>query len=633
MANKKLWRTAGAIGGVALAAALASAYFVWEKSNAPRETNGVVARDDERTGRGASARGRNVLRDSTGATRGLGYDVDFQIAVDSGTEELAQHLAGTAKLNLYPVGSDPRGARWVGTIDEATGAVDGEIAATTSDEAVRELEVRFAFVVTPQGEVVAMGFPAEASRSGQSVARALVAALQFVRPEGGTDAWTTKEPTSLGRCNASYQRTTPQHYKKTKTECSLLSASGATDAGVKTSVQSSAEYDLGPQIVEKVSSSESLKLTFPQGGEITVSTKLELALSGEVSAKNPCPGSDAWKLGPLYAPTQEARSPSREEELAAKRALLAGARFSELSAEIEAAISAEDAEARTNAFSRLSALFELDPESIKEAAAALRTAIESSKAEGIVAALSDSRSPAAQSEMNSLIKDPKVENHVKEHVLAHMGLHGEPSLETIGTLEDVALHSDDPQMRDQAILALGGVAKHADGREETRNAAERTTNRINSAYDKAKTPEERSVILGAMGNAGAQSSLPAIETALKNDNPDVRADAVFSLRFIQGEHAERLIAGTLLGDPAPMVRRAAAETFGYRDLSPLLEQAALSAYKADTASFVRHSVISFLCAKVPNVGTSGIEALRLATRDEDEAVRTNATAALSLLAV
>ena len=627
MFTRNQFLVGAAVIGTSLAALWGSSYLgTHESQQASAPPSGAAPSGELPTP--ASAR----IRDRASSARGRTYVVDFQIEVDGSGEDDAETLAGAATLSLYELRTDAVGTTWVGVLEGATGALDGDAPVETIEARVRQFDVPFAFVVAPSGQVSGIGFPSGFSERGQSMARGVVAALQFVTSSSGASAWTVAEENSHGPCKATYERISTDRFKKTRSECSVVSASAAADTGIRTQVRSGVEVSLGEAgVVKEATSLESLEIQFPEGGDIVMTTKLELTLAGPVTRPNPHPEASRWTIGPLFAPAQKPRPFTPEESLRAKRELVRGLTFASVSGALDAAIAGGNESERLDGFARLSALFELEPASIAEAAAQLRSTIESSKAETIVAAFADSNSPAAQAEMNSLLEDPNVSEEVKGHVISHLGTHERPSVSTFETLEDLALTSTDPTMRERATLALGGAALHGGRNEETRAEASRATERLNTSYAQAPTPEQRALLMKALGNAGASSSLPMIESALKSEDPGVRADAVFSLRFVPGEAVDQLIVKTLVGDPDAGVRRAAAETFGYRDLSPVLEQGALAAYKADVADFVRHGVISFLCAKAPNLGTAAVEALKLATQDEDEQVRTSAAAALKSL--
>ncbi|MFQ5828837.1 MAG: HEAT repeat domain-containing protein [Candidatus Methylomirabilia bacterium] len=137
----------------------------------------------------------------------------------------------------------------------------------------------------------------------------------------------------------------------------------------------------------------------------------------------------------------------------------------------------------------------------------------------------------------------------------------------------------DPRERATQLRTVRALARRRD------EAAGAELSRILS---QAADPIVRSRAAAALGQMGSAQAATALTTALSDQAPAVRIQAVRALRRVEGERAIQALRGVLTGDRDPRVRRVAARALGA--LSSNEARWALEAASSDPDESVRREV-------------------------------------------
>src|SRR5262249_6344167 len=125
-------------------------------------------------------------------------------------------------------------------------------------------------------------------------------------------------------------------------------------------------------------------------------------------------------------------------------------------------------------------------------------------------------------------------------------------------------------------------------------------------------------------NAGAVEALPALKPYLKDSVPDLRAVAVFALRFIETEEVDDLLARVLLEDEVAGVREHAASALEDRQPSGTTISAQLRAFDKDPALEVRRKILENLWAARESHPAARRAVEDAAAKDSDAKIRARA---------
>jgi hypothetical protein len=78
---------------------------------------------------------------------------------------------------------------------------------------------------------------------------------------------------------------------------------------------------------------------------------------------------------------------------------------------------------------------------------------------------------------------------------------------------------------------------------------------------------------------------------VKDQNPAIRKTAVWAMRLVAGDRADRDIALVLVGDAEPSVRLSALDALGYRSPSPVLVYALQQLLERETVVEVKAQAV------------------------------------------
>jgi hypothetical protein len=274
---------------------------------------------------------------------------------------------------------------------------------------------------------------------------------------------------------------------------------------------------------------------------------------------------------------------------------------------------------------RFAALFYLRPQTIGEfEPLLLRARSESIPFDVLAAAFQQAGTPAAQSALATVAKRRATEPHAGESLAMTMGFIQDPTTTVESALSFIMEHGE-PDAADSAELALGSVAGELGNLDGERQAA--IVHQIEQRLEAATDDDARQTALLALGNARATSSLDDILKFQHDASSDLRAAVATALRGIDDPRADAALV-TLLQDPDPTVRLAAASAFELRLPSPAAFAALRSTAQADPDAGVRAEVLTAVW-DARNVFPTAASTVSAALHDRDERVR---TAAETLLA-
>jgi hypothetical protein len=485
-------------------------------------------------------------------------------------------------------------------------------------------EIARPFVVTYdlEGAAAGVAFPTAVARPTSTLLRDIVSLLQVtVRRQR---AWTAVEAEPGGDCEVALERAGDGRINKKKVRFVRVERNGklvAAEAavGVPAFERSSARYrvDAGGRVLDAEAEHASLaKLDFIEGSArtqvravFTHASSDRPALSEVTAAKSVLPQLATRPLTDIpsdrpkgLAAGDEKRPPVAELLTNMRRARESGD-FGEVHKAMQQLT--ETVAADPAALANLMAGKKLDQETLSSVGAA--------------------GTPQAQAALLKVAQDgnrPLAER--KEAVNAfHEVANG--SDESMGKLMEIA--DKDPELRENALLAAGGLANRKRQTDPTASTA--FTETMADRYGGAKTVAERVQILDAIGNSGNGAGLDTLVAALSDPSSEVRVAAANNLRLMPAPGADTILSGLLGAGTEPAVREAALFAIGFRQfgpLAPVLETLLHSDPSAEVRMVALNAVVTFL----QRDGATAAEPLIRwsAEHDPDESVRQQAKGAL-----
>lgn len=551
-------------------------------------------------------------------------------------------IAIAATLQLAVVQADD----WAVLVEAVLSEPRVELGALSGAEQERLIELfaaPFYLQLAPSGKLRGLRLPAGHSAFSRGVLKALLANLQYVRPEPSPtgkpsappQVWTSQELDATGEYEARYERSADHRqcrkerlrYTQVSTAQGLLPVSrlGQIRGGLQVQFdldpaaaglsqlvglrgQESLHIDPGPGMPQ-VASDGSFSLRYLRSQPLTdAKTRAARALGADFE---------------LVAMAQAELDP--ESDRRSDQQLVRGASFAELLAQLDGLSSAGAGAERAELLSRLSALLRLQPQAAAQARQAIVSGAAAATTRTLLGALGAAGSPVAQSTLVGLAESTSLSADVRSNAVAMLGLTEQPSDATVSALGKLTADRDG-DVRGTAALALGNAAQ-AQRRAGQVGESEQAVDELLAKLAAATTPDEQILYLQALGNAGDARALPAIQTALTGGDDELRSAAVTALRFIAAEPVDALIAATLLRDPSLRVRRSAVFAASFRPLLallPALRQAALG----DAEAAVRSEIVPLLGRSLAVPGV--LELLQaMASRDPSPEVRRAAAALLT----
>jgi hypothetical protein len=467
------------------------------------------------------------------------------------------------------------------------------------EERVRaDLSRPFLVKLRHAGNIESIALDRETKGVGFNILRTLVSALCFVRPDGPNPdwrEWTTEESDQNGIFKARYQQIEPGIFRKTKLEYSHVETESRLRLGQNARVTIVATATLRRDrdgVLQSVDGDEHLAVPLGDGSFQSYS-RIRVRLKGRDTADVAPLAATTLVETPLFV-DRPGIDRVQTDEVARKRALLAGASLPQLMAELERTTpTLQNRDARWKIVERMSALFDLEPERLTEMGTKLRSKLAPDDADMMLGAVSGSKAPEAQSTLAALAGDSSADPRLRNAAAIHLGMQERPTDQTFSNLRKLADEGGDDQTRKSATLALGSAARQAREGGQPSGTSQQAVDYLNNALGGASDPESRRLALEALGNAADPSSLPAIEQALHDKDPMIRRTAVLSLRLYPGADVDALIAGAL-GDSEHSVRTGALAALMNRSFNGALVTAVAGVIKNDEDPGLRVQAVTLL---------------------------------------
>jgi hypothetical protein len=448
------------------------------------------------------------------------------------------------------------------------------------------------FRLNARGQAEEVRLPARVPAFAGNVQRALIAALQYSRPESEAERWTVVELDATGRAEVRYQRVSELQVRKQKLRYESVLAQQVDNSASNTTIeQSEGTFWLAPDgALSRLAVSEQIAV---QGHDV-LGARSTLRFSLKAIGARPVADvtallaeAQSYQATPLHGGSQGF---SREEK---DQAWIAGLdlpgamdRLSQLPVDKDG-----DRASRDRIYLAVTSLLRQDESARREAVA--RIASGHPEAKLLLSALGDSGTPAAKRELVELLGSGRLDNGLRLHAARSLVAEGPPTQVVIEKLREL---KNDPQIGLQAHYGLGSAAQAA---AEAGNAelASELNRELLADVRASKNQAELVRGLRALGNAGHPDSTSELAAQLDSESPAVRRAAAAALRFVPGARADELLASVLQKDAEPQVRYEAAVSIGFRKPTMTLLEALKSAALRDAIGKVRLTAAEVLTGR------------------------------------
>jgi uncharacterized protein YejL (UPF0352 family) len=486
---------------------------------------------------------------------------------------------------------------------------NGEEAADDAHRIEADLQREHFVTVNRQGRVLSLRFDPEISELSKGVARAIAGLAQFVLPSpdiSRTDRWESLEDIQSGQLSARYERIRNGTQKmdevtlrKIPQRVLVLKAKPRPgDIPVRQTITPSGETTATIDLKRGhlASLSASMVEVTAIGGKTIARTETTLSLAG--IKRNSLDAQSLAHLRDTYAaltkvtqPTSLIAQPSAEvSEARIQRNELKDATADSLLRELAQAEASPDSANETSLYLRLKALVYLHPETSARLGAVLKTAKANSLSMQMLAGvLGDVGHREAERALIVACQARKDDPAALIQLVSALGAVAVPSREAELLVQDVAAHSDLPELKLTAELTLGNMARNLADTEPKRARA--IASNFTRAITSARDEERKEQLLLAIGNAGTSSTLPTLSKFLSSSSPRLRATAAFALRFVNDPRADAWLANTLTSDTDGHVRSEAANALSFREATNETFQSQEKALLGDQNMTVRLTVL------------------------------------------
>ena len=532
---------------------------------------------------------------------GRSFTYDVKASRMLGTGEVAK-LDG--RLVLTVVGAAEGGA-----------AVRAELVSGANADG---LATPFFFVLQPNGAVGSFGFAKAMPGEARRVLRSVVSSLQIV--VAAQPAWEAHEADVAGELVASYTRSGNEieklvtRYERIRTPNGLVTPSEIggtyeTRGGSHVELDASGWPSVDDENVTVTATFEAMKL----------------AMTGKTDAHLVAQGIDRTHVG-SYDAARAGFDPDVDAlaegaALAQRNAdanLVAGATLPALIGDLDG-----DVRGRSRAVAKMGALLRTSPEAVRDARhTLLAKGTPERTANALASALGKTGTPEAQDALADAMKSADTAASTKNEAAISLGLTEKPTTEAKDALAKGA-KSADPELAETSSLALGNLARAAQGTPDGDDAVAMLLARLEAST----SPAEKALALDALGNSGDPRAVDAILASVGDASSVVRGAAIRALRFVKDERAvNALVAGAL--DPDASVRMGALAAIGQQSVGPFL-QVLGHVVTNDADVNVRLLAVRVLARSVNLGGDIESVLATVAAKDADEKVRDAAAQALS----
>ena len=470
-----------------------------------------------------------------------------------------------------------------------------------------------------------------------ALTRTLLAPLQCILPPTPSTTWEAAEEDPIGRFETLYQLDRPggkdgitRFRKWLARHLADVSNTRSGELKVERSIQVQGSRRLGFH-------AQRGHLVFLDGHEIqrtliagkTVAgsdVRLALRLTGSGRLK-----AEALRAGQAWAKQRQqagrattlyVEASAEEQETAVQRKALGEATADQVFEALRAAESQGEKDGGAH-YLKLKALAYVHPEACARMGERLASASPETLSMRLLAsALSTTGSLPAQEALAKAIRSRCEDWPAMAVLIPALGQCQHPSLASIALLEDLAYGSTVVSIASTAQLMLGSMAFNLARQGEPEKAEGIVTTAL-ARLEAARDPILAARFLLSLGNAGSPRSLPALQSWAITPDPELRALALYALRWIEAAPVEPLLLKALASDPEVRVRTKVIEAFKYRPPSAALVEALAQTALRDASPRVRLAALGSLWdlrGQFPEVLTT-VEAAR---KDPDEDIRKQA---------
>jgi hypothetical protein len=180
-----------------------------------------------------------------------------------------------------------------------------------------------------------------------------------------------------------------------------------------------------------------------------------------------------------------------------------------------------------------------------------------------------------------------------------MALLRTPTEQSVNYLSDLSDSTSIPQnLRNAAILALGSTAgtglKLASEQGAEKYVFEDAISHLESSYLDSSNAADKNMYLLGLGNAGSDTSATILLDLAQSQNPNDRANAIDSLRFVNSPEVDSRVAQIITSDTNIDVQLKAIQSTVYREPNADLDQVLLAVGEASASDEVRAAAYAAL---------------------------------------
>jgi hypothetical protein len=531
------------------------------------------------------------------------------------TGQLKMSLAGTIAATVVGVQGDSRTLEF----EVAPERLDLEQMALAIPAAALKAELAQRFVVTysQDGAARAVAFPSKIGRQASTLLRDIVSQLQVTIRPGSN--WMAVESEPGGEVIVMLRRLPEQRIAKQKLNFVKVSRSGklvepAETVGVPTFERSEATYTVDAHgriqdaAVHHVMVAKVEVVSGSAKSEVRASfTQISAASQARASAPVPQVALASRTLSDSIEDTPAA---DRGEDLPPPAQLVRNMRRTDASRDPGALHQAQHDLSRSIARDPDAALAELGKEDMNQP---------------VLSAIGSAGTPAAQAALTRLATDPKQPLDVRKQAID--AFHEVPDATSSSVDNLLNLADKDPKVRENALLALGGLANRK-GQTDPATAGG-WVDQIIAMYQRATTDEERVQLLDALGNSGQEAALEVLEGALTSGSAALQVAAAKNLRLMPAPRADKILATLLLPAMGAAVREAALFAASFRRFDAM-HQALDAILRGDPDADLRMTALNALATYLQRDGAVAAAPLIrwAAENDPDETIRQQALRSL-----
>jgi HEAT repeat protein len=531
------------------------------------------------------------------------------------TGELAMSLTGTLTATVLSAADKSRTL----SLEVAPERIDLQrMALGISAEALKqELARPFQVTYDENGAAQAVAFPATVGRQASTLLRDIVSQLQVtVRPGA---SWIAVESEPAGDCAVGLRRLAPGRIAKQKVRFVKVARSGVLvdsddTIGVPTFERSEATYDVdasGRVLAAEVHHVMQAKVDVVAG---SVRSEVHATFSQvTTSAASPtaAPPPVVARARPLSDSPEDVPTAEAVRDLPAAAEVVAGMRRQNAARDPGALHEAQHLLSRSVASDPKGTLAELRKEDLEQ--------------QPVLSAIGSAGTPEAQAALTKIANDPKQPLEVRKQAID--AFHEVPDATPESADHLLELADKDPKLRENALLALGGLANRK--AQTDPDTAGGWVDQIVAMYQRATSDEERLMLLDALGNSGQEAALDILKDVLASGSPALRVAAAKNLRLLPAPRADQLLGTLLSPQIEPEIREAALFAAGFRQFENM-QQALAALVQEEPSVEVRMAALGALSTYLRRDEAAGAATLIrwLADNDPDGEVREEASRVL-----